>query len=107
MGLVDFIVSPYNCEETDGVRRYPDVVIDGKAYPQPTCNCVAGNSANSRDASLPSVWANRAGSVYVGGDDPHYITNRGTAGATDKHGTVVAQTTEGVEEILFLELPLS
>jgi hypothetical protein len=56
------------------VRHYPDIIMNGTSYPQPTCNCVKGNAANSLDAELPSVWANRAGSVYVGGDDPHYIT---------------------------------
>ena len=105
-GLVDFIVSPYNCEESNGTFVYPDVRIGGRTFPQRTCNTAAVNSPNSQVSALPSVWANRVGSAYVGGDVPHYIANRGTAGGTDKRGKVVARTTPGVEEVLLFSLPL-
>ena len=104
-GAVDFILSPYNCEDNGGLNTtFPCSPGEDPATskmegcnPQPTCNVREGNAANSREAALPSLWANRNGFVYEG---THYITNLGSAGITASDGTVVAATQPGVENVL-------
>ena len=52
----------------------------------------------SKKFKLPSVWADRTGTVYEG---DHFIPNLGTAGVTDADGNVVAASTRpGAEEIV-------
>jgi predicted amidohydrolase len=83
-GTLDFVISPYNCEDggTEGGQRppYNFSCVPGEGmrgcYPQPYCDVYAENAYLSRKFGLPSVWADRTGSVYAGS---HYIPNLGTA----------------------------
>gem|GEM_PF-1873792 len=76
---VDFILSPYNCE--DDPSRH--------------------NQEKSRRYHVPSVWANRTGTVWAG---DRYLPNPGTAGVVDATGLLMAKSAPGVEEIVSTEL---
>eukprot|EP00658_Telonema_sp_P-2_P070584 TRINITY_DN60039_c0_g1_i2.p1 TRINITY_DN60039_c0_g1~~TRINITY_DN60039_c0_g1_i2.p1 ORF type:complete len:202 (-),score=30.55 TRINITY_DN60039_c0_g1_i2:241-846(-) len=105
----DFVLSPYNCEDSGALNGSrpaatfpctPGMDLQG-CFPQATCDTYSLNAANSRLYGLPSVWADRTGTVYEGS---HFIPNLGTAGVTDKLGNVVASSVPGVETILVSNL---
>ena len=72
---VDFVLSPYNCE--DDPSRH--------------------NAEKSRQYGIPSAWANRTGTVWAG---VGYRPNPGTAGIVDSRGEIVARSDPGVETIV-------
>ncbi|MDR1419610.1 MAG: carbon-nitrogen hydrolase family protein [Treponema sp.] len=74
-GKVDFILSPYNCEN-DPVGRSKQM------------------AANT---GVPSAWADRTGTVFQG---DHYMPNMGSAGLMDKDGAVIKKSAPGVEDIV-------
>ncbi len=77
----DFALSPYNCE--DDPSRH--------------------NVAQSQRHGIPSVWANRTGTVYAG---DRFLPNPGTAGLVDACGRVIARSEPGVEAVVAARLPL-
>jgi predicted amidohydrolase len=79
---VDFIISPYNCEQ----------------------NPTEYNISKSKQYGVPSFWADRTGTVFAGGNK--YVPNMGTAGIVDSKGNVIAQTSPGIEEIIIGKLIL-
>ena len=104
-GAIDFVLSPYNCEDSgsEGGKfpkaSFPPTPGEGLvgSFPQPTCETYRNNPYLSKKFGYPSVWTNRVGTVYEG---THFITNLGTAGVTDDKGNVVASSRPGVETIL-------
>ncbi|HUQ66676.1 MAG TPA: carbon-nitrogen hydrolase family protein [Flavitalea sp.] len=75
-GKVDLVISPYNCE--DDPSRH--------------------NIAGSKKINVPSVWADRVGTVYCGNDN--YTSNPGTAGIVDQNGKVLYKSRIGEEKII-------
>ena len=82
-GKVDFVLSPYNCE--DDPSRH--------------------NINNAHRLGIPSAWANRTGTVFCG--DNNYRPNPGTAGLTDAQGNLIVMSQPGVEEIVVGILPIN
>lgn len=75
-GKVDLVVSPYNCEGDPSQH----------------------NIRGSRKIGVPSVWADRVGTVYCG--EGCYTSNPGSAGMVDESGKVLFKSVVGVEKII-------
>jgi len=76
----DLILSPYNCEHDPGDE----------------------NIALSKLHGVPSVWADRTGTVFAGGNK--FAANLGSAGVADAKGRVIARSRPGIEEIVLGKL---
>lgn len=81
-GRVDFVLSPYNCQG------------------DPSHN----NIREAQRLGLPSAWADRTGTVYLGKDG--WRPNPGTAGLVDARGNVIMKSAPGVETIVIGKLPV-
>lgn len=81
-GRVDFVLSPYNCEG------------------DPSHN----NLREAARLGLPSAWADRTGTVYMGADV--WRPNPGTAGLVDGRGNMIAKSEPGVEAIVVGKMPV-
>lgn len=75
-GKVDFVVSPYNCEGDPAQH----------------------NIKGSRKINVPSIWADRVGTVYCG--QGCYTSNPGTAGMVNEVGTVLFKSPVGIEKVV-------
>lgn len=75
-GRVDFVLSPYNCQG------------------DPSHN----NLREAARLGIPSAWADRTGTVYLGHDG--WRPNPGTAGLVDARGELIAKSNPGVEAIV-------
>ncbi|OPZ86106.1 MAG: Apolipoprotein N-acyltransferase [bacterium ADurb.Bin429] len=82
VGRVDFVLSPYNCQG------------------DPSYN----NIREAQRLGLPSAWADRTGTVYLGADG--WRPNPGTAGLVDGQGNIIAKSEPGVEAIVIGKLPV-
>ena len=80
-GRVDYVLSPYNCEGDPAVY----------------------NTTNSKRLGIPSVWADRTGTVYAGDS---YAMNPGTAGIVDANGNEIVHSEPGAEVIAVGEITI-